>query len=147
MGLQVVTSCSTVSFPVGNAVSFPHDRSRIFLFWRISLSLSRSLWYANDQMYDCAKGACLTEDGGEGFKWTMLEKKHCLLSLSHTHTHTHAHAHAHEHAHPPQTARYGRKRSATLAFQQLRCTNCKQRGNNVQVLFFYFNPLAPEFGI
>jgi len=81
--LQIVTSCSTVSFPVGNAASFPHNRSRIFLFWLISL-----LFVTRTTRCLAVQGVLpLEKMEGGGLKGRSWGKKTVFSPVTHTHTH------------------------------------------------------------
>lgn len=86
--LQIVTSRSTVSFPVGNAASFRRNRSHIFLFWLISLS-----FVTRKTRCLAVQGVLPLEnmEGWGGLKGRSWEK-HRLLTC-HTHTHTSVQAH------------------------------------------------------
>jgi hypothetical protein len=104
--LQLKTSFSAVSLSVCNAARFPHDFSLIFHCSLLSLS---RLLNKRPDVWLYFETHALEE--GERFKWTLLRKKHCLPSLSLSRMHT------------LQAALCGRKDSANLAFQQMRCTN------------------------
>lgn len=88
--ILIATSCSTVSLQVGNAASFPHYRSRIFLFWLylcLSLVTRRTRCLAVQGVHALGK----MEGGGMRVKGTKLKKT--AFSLCHTHIHTSAQAH------------------------------------------------------
>jgi len=96
---------------VCNAARFPHDLSLIFHC--SLLSLSRLLNKRPDVWLYFGTHAL---EEGERFKWTLL-RKNIAFPLS---------AHHLSRMHMLQAALCGRKDSANLAFQQMRCTNSIQ---------------------